>query len=199
MKMRLFLSMSLALAMVPGSGQAQSTLDKYLKKNSTAGSGESNADEAGINKVYTSGEGYWRLDDNRSTGGFCAITYVTPAYYVGYLGPTGAATDAYILFDGPTIPPTKKAKRKTVTLTPANGAVHTIPAIHQPSSTHKDMGTLRFTFRSIQPAMDEMNDIEHLTIVMDKKQVFSIKWKGGHAARDAMQKCLSGTPSAGAK
>lgn len=183
-----------------GPVQAESTLDKYLKKNTKSGtSGETTAEEAGINKVYKSPEGYWRLDDSRVTGGFCAITYITSAYYVGYLGPTGGSTDAYIIFDGPTIPPTKNAKHKTVTLTSANGATHTIPAIHQPSSTHKDIGTLRFTFRSIQPAMDEMNEVEHLTIVMDNKQVFSIKWKGGHTARDAMKKCLASTSPSGAK
>jgi hypothetical protein len=195
MKMRWPLLLSLAL--ISGSAQAQSALDKYLKKNTESGSGKSNAEEAGINKVFKSPEGYWRLDDSRATGGFCAITYVTPAYLAGYLGPVGNTTDAFMVFNGPTIPAIKKEKRKQMTITGADGLSQTTQAVHAPNS--KDMGAIYFRLTGIQAAMDEMSDVEHVTIGMDKKQVFSLKWKGGHTARAALNKCLASTPSAGAK
>ena len=197
MKLRLPLLVSLAL--LSGSAQAQSALDKYLKKNTESASGKSNADEAGINKVFKSPEGYWRLDDSRATGGFCAMTYVTAAYFAGFLGGMPDPKDAFMIFDGPTIPPIKKEKRKQMTITGADGLSQTTQAFHAPSATNKDMGSIIFRLTGIQAAMDELSDVEHVTIVMDKKQVFSMKWKGGHTARAAMKKCLASTPSAGAK
>lgn len=199
MKMRLVLALSLGLAAISGSAHAQSALDKYLQKNTESGSGKSNADEAGINKVYKSGEGYWRLDDGRATGGFCAITYVTPAYFAGFLGGGPNPKDAIMIFDGPTIPPIKKEKRKQMTITGADGLAQTTQAIHAPSNTHKEIGSIIFRLTGIEAAMDEISDVEHVTIVMDKKQVFSMKWKGGHTARAAMRKCLGSTAPAGAK
>ncbi|MEQ1547572.1 MAG: hypothetical protein ABL918_02865 [Chakrabartia sp.] len=198
--MRLALSVGLGLAVVSGSAQAQSTLDKFLKKNTeSSSSNKSNTDEAGINKVFKSPEGYWRLDDNRATGGSCAIMYVTPAYLAAYLGPSIDTKNALLFFDGPTIPAIKKETRKQVTITGADGKPQTTQAIHAPSALHKEMGSIVFPLLGIQEAMDQMSDVEDINIIMEKKQVFSIKWKGGHIARSAMQKCLASTPKAGAK
>ena len=196
MVMRLVLTIGLAAA--AASAHAQSTLDQYLKR-STEGSSSttSSANEAGINKVYKSAEGYWRLDDTRATGGFCSITYVTPAYFVGFLGSSNATTPGLIIFNGPTIPPIKKSKRKTVTITAVDGSSQSMPAVHDPDGTYKEFGTIRLTYTSIQPAIDTLSDVENLTIVMDKRQVFAMKWKGGNLARAAMRKCLDGTGNMG--
>ena len=184
-----------------GSALAESTLDKYLKKNSQSGAaGKSDADEAGVNKVFKSPEGYWRLDDSRKTGGFCTITYVTPAYLAGLWGGGADPKDTFWIFNGPTIPGIKTEKRKQMTITGADGVAQTTQAIHAPDPVHKEMGTIIFRMASTQSAIDEITDLEHVTIVMDKKQVFSMKWKGGHKARAAMQKCMNtGAPPAGAK
>ena len=197
MKINLALMAIIGLCSVSGEAYAQSALDKYLKKNTEAASGTGNADEAGINKVFKSPEGYWRLDDSRSTGGMCAITYVASAYIAGYLGPIGNTTDAFMVFSGPTIPAIKKEKRKQMTITGADGLSQTTQAVHAPNS--KDAGSIYFRLTGIQAAMDEMSDVETVTIGMDKKQVFSLKWKGGHTARAALQKCLTSAVTAGAK
>ena len=199
MKMHLVLTLSLGMAAISGSAHAQSSLDKYLKKNTESSSGKSNVDEPGINKVYKSPEGYWQLHDNRATGGFCSITYFTPAYYAGFFGPSGNSKVAFMVLDGPTIPAIKKEKKKPMTITDADGMVQPTKGVHAPSNSHKEIGSIVFQLSSIEAAMDELKDVEHVTVVMDKKQVFSIKWKGGHTARAAMQKCLASTPSAGAK
>ncbi len=199
MKMRLVLWMSLGLAFASGPLKAQSALDKYLKKNTENGSGKSNADQPGINKVFKSPEGFWTLDDGRAAGGFCAITYVTPAYFTALYGGGANPKETFYVFNGPTIPGIKKEKRKQMTITGADGVAQTTQAIHAPDPIHKEMGTIVFQLLSIESALDEMTDVEHVTIVMDKKQVFSIKWKGGHTARAAMKKCLASTPKAGGK
>ena len=197
MKMPLVLVASLGLALASGPVQAQSALDKYFKKNTESSSGKANTDEAGINKVFKNPEGYWRSDDSRPTGGFCSITYVTPSYTAGFLGPVGNTNDAFMVFSGPTIPGIKKEKRKQMTITGADGLSQTTQAVHAPNS--KDAGSIYFRLTGIQDSMDELSDVEHVTISMDKKQVFSMKWKGGHTARAAMQKCLASAPSTGAK
>ena len=200
MKMQFVLVMSLGLALVSEPVQAQSTLDKYMKKNTEGNtSTKSQAEVAGINKVYKSAEGYWTLDDKRATGGYCAITYVTPAYFAALYGGGASLKDTFFVFNGPTIPGIKKEKRKQMILTFGDGVAQKTQAIHAPDPVHKEMGTIVFQLSSIQAALDELKDVEHVTIGMDNKQVFSIKWKGGHTARAAMQKCLSSTPSAGAK
>ena len=200
MKMQFVLVMSLGLALVSEPVQAQSTLDKYMKKNTEGNSStKSQAEVAGINKVYKSAEGYWTLDDKRATGGYCAITYVTPAYFAALYGGGASLKDTFFVFNGPTIPGIKKEKRKQMILTFGDGVAQKTQAIHAPDPVHKEMGTIVFQLSSIQAALDELKDVEHVTIGMDNKQVFSIKWKGGHTARAAMQKCLASTPSAGAK
>ena len=200
MKMQFVLVMSLGLALVSEPVQAQSTLDKYMKKNTEGNtSTKSQAEVAGINKVYKSAEGYWTLDDKRATGGYCAITYVTPAYFAALYGGGASPKDTFFVFNGPTIPGIKKEKRKQMILTFGDGVAQKTQAIHAPDPVHKEMGTIVFQLSSIQAALDELKDVEHVTIGMDNKQVFSIKWKGGHTARAAMQKCLASTPSAGAK
>jgi hypothetical protein len=175
------------------SAQAQSTLDKYLKK-STEGSAsvKNQADAAGVNKVYKDPNGFWRLDDTRATGGFCAITYYSSAYYAGYVGPAVGNPDSFILFSGPTIPSIQKETKKKMTLTTGDGEVQTVQAFHAPNTQSKQSGIILFRLTDIQAAMDGISDVENLNVMMDKKQAFAIKWKGGHTARKAMQGCLSG-------
>ncbi len=189
MKMRWPLLLSLAL--ISSSAQAQSTLDKYLKKSTEGSASKTNqADVSGVNKVYKDNEGFWRLDDTRAGGGFCAITYYSSAYYTGYVGPTVGSPDSFILFSGPTVPPVKKETKKKMTLTTGDGEVQTVQAFHAPNAESKQSGIILFRLTDINAAMNGISDVEDLNVVMDKKQVFAIKWKGGHIARAAMQKCL---------
>jgi hypothetical protein len=185
-----------------GTAQAESTLDRYLKRNSDAGSTTKNqAVIAGVNKVYKSAEGYWRLDDTRSVGGFCAITYVAGAYSAGYVGPATGSPQAYIIFIGPSIPPVRKVIRKKMTLTAASdGQISSVPAYHGPNSQNPVSGVISFGMTSITEAVDVMSDVEELGVSLDGKRVFAIKWKGGHTARKAMQACLSSSvPTARAR
>lgn len=185
----------LLLAATPPA-HAQSTLDKYLKKNTQGVAAGSKASEAGINKVYTGDGGFWRLDDSRATGGACAITWTAVPYYAGYLGPSGNTGDSFIVFSGPTIPPIATGKNRKMTLTAADGKAQTVDAFHAPNTAQKDGGIILFRLTDMAAAMADMSDVENITIGIDKKPVFSIKWQGGHTARAAMNKCLaaSGQP-----
>lgn len=49
-----------------------------------------------------------------------------------------------------------------------------------------------FSLPTIQAGLDVMQDVEGVRVIIDKKQVFSLSWKGGHAARDQMRACLAG-------
>jgi hypothetical protein len=185
-----------------GPAQAESTLDRYLKKNSEAGSAaKPQADIVGVQKVYKSAEGYWRLDHTRTVGGFCAITYVAGAYSAGYLGSSPGSVDSYIVFIGPTIPPAKKVVRKKMTLTAASdGQISSVTAYHGPNAQAPGAGIVSFRLTSIGEAIDMISDVEELAVSMDGKRVFSIKWSGGHTARSAMQACLGGdAPATGSK
>lgn len=178
-----------------GVGQAQSALDKYLGKSAEVSSSapKSKNDDGGINKVYKGPNGYWRLDDTRLTGGFCAITYSAASGSAGYVGPVGNSTESFIVFNGPSIPSTSKEVRKRVTLTTGDGEVQTVDAFHAPNSNQDGGAIIVFRLSNIQAAMDGLSDVENLNVVMDAKQVFALKWQGGHTARKAMQTCLNGT------
>lgn len=201
MNLRTLVLFGLCLSLLASPANAQSVLDKYLKKSTQGNTAQAGgAGEAAIKKVFEGTTGYWRLDDSRSTGGFCAVTYYASPYYAGYVGPVGGTQDSFILFSGPTIPPIKKGKNKKMTLTTADGVAQTVPAFHAPNPEQDAGGLVIFKLTDIQAAMDEMSDVEHLTIGLKKKQVFSIKWEGGHIARAAMQQCLtSSVPQAGAE
>ena len=184
------------------SAQAQSALEKYMKKNTEATSTAKSQTEArGINKVFKNAEGYWRLDDTRPVGGSCSITYVAGPYHAGYVGPSAESPDALLVFIGPSIPPIKNVTRKKMTLSSASdGEVSSTFAYHSPNSQNSERGIVTFRLKNIQEAMDLMSDTEEIGITMDDKKVFSLKWKGGHVARKAMQKCLlNGPQKAGAK
>jgi hypothetical protein len=200
MMKQFFWTATAALWLATAPAQAQSTLDKYLAKNSqSTGASANQKSDAGINKVFKSAEGYWRLDDTRATGGFCAITYVAGPYSAGYIGASVQGPESFILFTGPTIAPIKKTKRKKMTLTAASdGQVSTVPALHMPN--RKDSGVIMFSLTNIQEAIDMISDVEEIGVEMDKKVAFSIKWKGGLTARKAMNNCIgSGAKQEAAK
>jgi hypothetical protein len=180
------------LSSYPVPVQAESTLDKYMKKNTEDNtSSKSQMEVAGINKVFKSTEGYWRLDDTRPTGGSCSITYVAGSYHAGFVGPSAESPDAITVFIGPSIPATKKAiRKKMMMLSPSDGQSASVFALHGPNGQNKDSGIITFRINNIHEAMQQLTDAGEVAVSMDDKQVFSIKWKGGHAARKAMQKCL---------
>jgi hypothetical protein len=78
-------------------------------------------------------------------------------------------------------------------LTTADGVVQSVLAFHAPNAQSKNSGVILFRLTDIKAAMAEMSDVENLNVVLDKKQVFAIKWNGGRSAQQAMQTCLDKT------
>jgi hypothetical protein len=192
---RIFIGFALLLGTICTPVMAQSVLDKYMKKNSQGS--ESSKAEADPAIIFKDAAGFWRLDDSRSTGGFCAITYLASPYFAGYVGPVVGNSDSFILFSGPTIPPIQKEKKKKMTLTTADGEVQSVMAFHAPNGQSKDSGIILFRLTDIHAAISGMSDVENLNVVMDKKKVFAIKWSAGLKAQKAMQNCIGGTAKQG--
>ena len=193
MKIESAVPLILGLCLIAGPVQAESTLDNYLKKNvESSSTNKSKVDEAAVNKVYKGGDGFWRLDDTRATGGSCSVTYVSGAQYAAYVGPAGNVKESFIVFGGTSIPPIQSVTTKKMTLTTADGKAQSVQAFHAPNSAQKDFGIIFFRLTDIQAAMDEISDVEDVNVLMENKKAFAIKWEGGHAARTAMQGCLSG-------
>jgi hypothetical protein len=142
----------LFLAATP-SVHAQSTLDKYLKKNTQGVTATGKAGEAGIDKIYTGDGGFWRLGDSRVTGGACAITWTAAHYHAGYLGLSGKTSDSFIVFSGPTIPPIATGKNRKMTLTAADGKAQTVDAFHAPNTAQKDGGIIFFGLTDMAAAI----------------------------------------------
>jgi hypothetical protein len=184
------LAFLVSLALHGEPAHAQSTLDKYLKKAGQGGASVPNS-QADPSIVFESPDGYWRLDDTRSTGGFCAMTYFATPSFAGYVGPVVGNPDSFVLFGSPTIPPIKKERKKKVTLTTGDGTVQSVKAFHLPNSLSKDSGVILFRLTDIQAAVSEMSDEENLNIVMDNELVFSLNWTGGRIAQEVMQTCLN--------
>lgn len=175
---------------------AQSTLDKYLKRN-TQGDVATTSDSGSVKKVFEGPDGHWRIDDNRSAGGSCSVTYEAGASKAGYVAPTAGSNVAFIVFSGPAIPPTKAGKNKKMTLyTSSNGATQTVEAFHAPNTAEKGGGIIFFRLTDIEAAMADISDVEEITVGLGKAEVFAIAWQGGHKARAAMQECLRAAPLA---
>lgn len=188
---RQFLVFLSLFGLLGGPTHAQSTLDKYLKKSApSASASKSQTDPSGDNIIFKGPEGYWRIDDTRSAGGFCALTYFSAPNFAGYVGPVVGNQDSFILFSGPTIPPIEKEKKKKMALTTADGKAQSVLAFHAPNNQSKNSGIILFRLTDIQAAISDMSDVENLNVVMDKKHIFAINWQGGLAAQKAMQRCL---------
>lgn len=197
MKIFLMLFLSLGLGSLAASVNAESTLDKYLKKGTAGSSTISNqADVAGVNKVYKDAEGYWYLDDNRAFGGACSITYVASHSTAAYVGPTAASSASLVVLSGPHIPEIKEAKPRKVSMIGKDGVAAIVPVIHAPNVALKQ-APLIIANIDLKASLAAMEDVDVTEIVMDKKQVFAIRWQGGHIARAAMQKCLDRKPQQG--
>lgn len=186
------LAFCFALLVSPsGPAVSQSTLEQYLKKSGqSANATEVQSDLSGSNVVFEDKDGHWRLDDSRSTGGFCAVTYYSAPNFAGYVGPAAGNPDAFILFSGPTIPAIRREKKKKMSLRTGDGNVQSVLAFHAPNTQSKDSGMILFRLTDIQAAISDMNDVEDLSVTIDRKQVFAINWKGGLKARASMQSCL---------
>lgn len=190
--LKLLLPLLLCLQGLVAPAKAESTLDKYLKKNTET---KSSAGGGASKKVHENSDGYWKLDDTRASGGFCAITYVsTGKSSAGYVGPSASSPDAYIVFVGASIAPIKDVVRKKMTLTTgSDGQASSVQAFHGPNPQKPESGIISFRMTSIREAVDLMADVEEVGVVLDEKKVFSLQWKGGHTARKAMQACLGGS------
>lgn len=189
--MRQFIIWASLVGLLSAPAQAQSTLDKYLKKNGQGADTTADSTQADPSIISKGPEGFWRLDDTRSTGGFCAVTFFAPPYFAGYVGPAVGNPDSFILFSGPTIPPIEKEKKKKMTLTTADGTVQSVMAFHAPNGQSKESGIILFRLTDVRVAISEMSDVENLYVLMDEKQVFEIKWNDGLKAQKAMQNCVN--------
>jgi hypothetical protein len=192
MNARSALIIVLGLTLAAPAAHAQSTLDKYLAKNTQSDAAGAQTASAGVKKVFESADGYWRVDDNRAEGGSCSVTYVAGPNKAGYVAPTSGSDVAFIVFSSPDIPPAKTGKNKKMTLyTASNRATQAVEAFHAPKTAEKGSGIIFFRLTDIEAAMADISDVENITVGLEKAEVFAIAWQGGHKARAGMRECLS--------
>ncbi len=181
--------MSLATATL-----AQTALEKQL-------AGALGARKDRLNTDTTKLKPEWKLAQNGKTSGKgCSITYYsgTRAQAMAYVGPTANWKEAFFLVSGDSVPQVAAPTAKKITLSTDGEADRTVTANLLTIKGEKEGETIPmilFSLPSIGAGLDIMQDVEGVRVTIDKKQVFSLSWKDGHAARDKMRACLAGKAS----
>lgn len=177
------------LAVGPPSGHATgSALDQQLAR-SLGGAG---AGQGGSTKLHESPAGHWMLQQDPKTPGLsCAITFhaaPSKGRILGFLGPSDNSAVGAILFVGPQIPQTSAARQVSVRLDTSGDPSQTVKAMHLPQSPERSVLAVAMEMKTTVSAID---DVETVTLQMGGGTVFQIDYQGGHAARDALLKCMA--------
>lgn len=181
-----FAAFILAIAIGAGiSASAQSALERQL-----AGALQARDDKLDIEKTRRKPE--WKLKPGSSAGKGCAVTYYDGEQALGYLGPSADWNEAFVIVTGPAIPVAPKAVSAKVTMSTEGEPDRNVTATHL-TLDGETYGMIVFLLPSIEAGLDVMQDVEGVAVKLDKKPVFSLRWADGHAARDKMRACLTGT------
>jgi hypothetical protein len=176
------------------SAAAQSPLERQL-----AGALEARKDKINLDTTKLKSE--WKLAQNGKVAGKgCSITYYsgTGGQAMAYVGPTTDRKEALFLVSGDSVPQVAKPTAKKITLSTDGEPDRTVTANLLTINGEKEgeaTAMILFSLPSIEAGLDVMQDTEGVRVTIDKKQVFSLSWKGGNAARDEMRACLAGKAS----
>jgi hypothetical protein len=181
--------MLLVLAATPSLAQsAGSGLDQLLARSL----GGASAGQSSGTKLHDSPAGHWMLQQDPNTPGLsCAITFHSKpgkGTILGFLGPSDNTAVGAILFVSPQIPKAAGAKQTTVRLDTAGDPSQNVRATHLPHSPELSVLAVATEMKSTVSAID---DVETVTLHMGGNTVFQLDYQGGHAARDALLKCMA--------
>lgn len=121
----------------------------------------------------------------------CAITYYAGEQAVSYIGPSDNINEAFVSVTSSAIPNIEKPNIIKVTLSADGEPDRIVPATHL-SIDGLDQGLILFLLPNIESALETMQDVAGVRVMLDKKPVFNLRWEGGHVARDKMRACLAG-------
>jgi hypothetical protein len=177
-----------------GSAAAQTALEKQL-----AGALEARKDKVNLDTTKLKSE--WKLAQNGKVAGKgCVITYysgLTDAA-MAYVGPTADWNEAFFLVSGNSVPQVAEPTPKKITLSTDGEPDRTVTAnllTIKGEKAGEATAMILFSLPNVEAGLDVMQDSEGVRVTIDKKQVFSLAWKDGHAARDQMRACLAGKGS----
>lgn len=174
-----------------GSASAQTALERQL-----AGALEARDDKINLDTTQLKSE--WKLAHNGQVAGKgCSITYYsgTGGQAMAYVGPTADWNEAFFLVSGDSVPQVDTPTPKKVTLSTDGEPDRTVTAnllTIQGEKPGEATAMVLFSLPSVEAGLDVMQDTEGVRVTIDKKHVFSLAWKDGHAARDQMRACLAG-------
>jgi hypothetical protein len=174
-----------------GSASAQTALEKQL-----AGALEARKDKLNLDTTKVKSE--WKLAHNGKTSGKgCVITYYSGLSdaALAYVGPTADWNEAFFLVSGSSVPQVAEPTPRKITLSTDGEPDRTVTAnllTIKGEKAGEATAMILFSLPSVEAGLDVMQDSEGVRVTIDKKQVFSLAWKDGHAARDQMRACLAG-------
>ncbi len=175
----------LAKALQPQT-EAQAKRDRAMgiKPKRGKGKGKAAADAA------LAAQPAWSVpNDGTQAAAPCTMLYGQNGSAMGYMGGLQGEKSAYFFVAGPDVPLTVQAKKMPVTLRTAGEPDQTVNAALFPVSS--DRSAIAFQIPALGAALNVMNDVETVTVLIDGNVVFQGNWTGGHAARSKIQPCLA--------
>jgi hypothetical protein len=144
--------------------------------------------------------GFWQFFQGKrdaKPGEYCMAVFWKGDHMISIAGPGGSYRGAMLGFtalapkDGfPRPDDPKRVEKIKVSLTQGGDAPVNVTAFNRTIAGLSD--EINFAVPAIDAALAGMEDKLAFKIDHEGKQVFSLEWHSGHAARDMMKKCLKG-------
>ena len=133
--------------------------------------------------------------DPAMPGRACAITFHAKqerGSVLGFLGPSDASDVGAILFVGPKVPKATATRQTSVRLDTTGDPSQTVRATHL---RHTPDVSVLAVATNMKTTISALDDADGVSIHMDGNPVFQLDYQGGHAARDALLKCMAARAS----
>jgi len=142
-------------------------------------------------------EGYWsyfQASSSAKPGEFCTAMFVKEGLAVSILGPGGQYKGALMMFmplvENPDFPTSPQPRVIKVGLKQANDPQVTVGVFNMAIGA-QEAPAVAFAVPTIEAALGGMDDKLDFRLSYEGKDIASIEWHSGQAARDELKKCLA--------
>jgi hypothetical protein len=141
--------------------------------------------------------GYWehfQANSDAKPGEYCTAMFVREGMSVAILGPGGKYRGALMMFmpvlDNPAFPTSSQSRVLQISLKQANDPVVTVGAFNFAVGAWEGPA-IAFAVPTIEAALEGMEEKLDFHLAFEGKDIGSIEWHSGIAARDTLKNCLA--------
>jgi hypothetical protein len=177
-------------------GSVMDTSKQEINAKKTIDATKTGFKESKYNKLYQ--DGYWQFFQASSSakkGEYCAAMFLRQGMSVTIMGPGGSYKGALMMLsnasDNPAFPSSPTPTKVLMTLKQGSDPAATVNVLNYTIGDLKAPVAV-FAVPTIEAAMAGMDDKADFHLEHKGQKILDLEWRGGHAARDELKKCLAG-------